>query len=148
MVSRVFLLHLSPACDEPGPSGRYRAGIRCLRLLPMSPLLQEPNYRSDYPCLKSPFENSTKNQHWRWGEGSYGKSCFKAVSERGRCWQLILVRAEGGKKVWEVSQVLCGERHWRSSNPVALSPSRFTPRSQFEESRLERAVQSKTAKRR
>jgi hypothetical protein len=58
----------------------------------------------------------------RWGEGSYGKSCFKAVSERGRCWQLILVRAEGGKKVWDVSQVLCGERHWRSSNPVALSP--------------------------
>jgi hypothetical protein len=57
----------------------------------------------------------------RWGEGSYGKSCFKAVSERGRCWQLILVRAEGGKKVWDVSQVLCGERHWRSSNPVALS---------------------------
>jgi hypothetical protein len=84
----------------------------------------------------------------RWGEGSYGKSCFKAVSERGRCWQLILVRAEGGKKACEVSQVLCGERHWRSTNPVALSPSRFTPRSQFVEFRLERALQSNTEKRR
>ncbi len=25
------------------------------------------------------------------GRGLYGKSCFKEVSERGRCWQLILV---------------------------------------------------------
>jgi hypothetical protein len=76
------------------------------------------------------------------------KVCFKAVSERGQCWQLILVRAEGGKMVWEVFQLLCGERLWRSSNPVALSPSRFTPRSSSRKPRLERALQSKADKRR
>ena len=78
-----------------------QAGMQCLRVLPMSPLLQEQNYRSQHPCLKGPFEKSTKNRHRRWGEGSYGKICFKAVSERGRCWQLIRVRAEGSKRVWE-----------------------------------------------
>lgn len=113
-------------CDEPGPSGRYRAGMRCLRVLPMSPLLQEQKYRHEHPCPKFSSRNSTKSQHRRWGR-SYCKSCSERVSERGRCWQSN--KSRRWQEVWEASRISCGERHWRSSNPVALSPSRFTWRS-------------------